>query len=267
MKKIALLVSLSLVAVIGFSALCNAASTLETVKNRGKLIAGVRYDNPPFGYIDKAGNVAGFDFDVAEYIAERLDVKLEVREVTSKTRVPLLVNGTIDVLVASFGHIRKRDEVVDFSIDYLPTMLRFLVKKGSGIKSHEDLEGKTLIVLHGTPQGKELQKYVKNLELLVLQDYPQCVMALKKGKGDALFTDELIIHGLLKDNPDLEMVGRAPFEVPGLGLAVRENDSDWRDFINFCLQDMWEDGTYREVYKKHFGKEPASEFRMPRWTF
>lgn len=252
---------------MGFFSLAWAESTLDIVKKRGVLIAGVRYDNPPFGYMGKDGKVAGFDVDVSKYIADKLGVKLELREVTAKTRVPLLVNGSIDLLAASFGHTRERDEVVDFSIDYIPTMLRFMVKKGSGIKDYNDLEGRTLIELHGTPQGKEVKKYVKNLKLLVLQDYPQAIMALRQGKGDALFMDESIIIGLLKDNPDMEMVGSAPFEVPGLGLAMRENDSKWRDFINFSLQDMWEDGIYGTIYKKHFGRDPAAEFKMPRWKF
>lgn len=266
MKRLSF-VFLGILVLIGFSHLSNAESTLEIVKKRGVLIAGVRYDNPPFGYIDKDGKVTGFDIDVSKYIADKLGVKLELREVSAKTRVPLLLSGTIDLLVASFGHTRERDEVVDFSIDYCPTMLKFLVKKGGGIKNYKDLEGKTLIELQGTPQGKELQKYVKSLKILALQDYPQAVMALRQGKGDALFFDELIIVGLLKDNPDMEMVGRAPFEIPGLGLAMRENDSKWRDFVNFTLQDMWEDGTYHKVYKKNFGIDPDPEFRMPRWKF
>ena len=71
-------------------------STLDAVKARGTLIAGVKNDYPPFGYIDEAGKTVGFDIDIVEYIANRLGVKLDLRPVTSANRIPMLMNETVD---------------------------------------------------------------------------------------------------------------------------------------------------------------------------
>ena len=65
-----------------------AESTLDVVKKRGTLIAGVRYDTPPFGYVDKDGKVVGVDIEIVKYLANKLGVKLELIQVTAKTRDP-----------------------------------------------------------------------------------------------------------------------------------------------------------------------------------
>lgn len=71
-------------------------SRLDLIKKHGKLIAGVRYDYPPYGYDDKRGRPAGFGVEAAKYFAKKLGVGLEYVQVTSKARIPLIVNGTIE---------------------------------------------------------------------------------------------------------------------------------------------------------------------------
>src|SRR4051812_10182322 len=111
------------------------ASTLDEVKARGKLIAGVRYDSPPFGYLDPAGTVVGFDIDLIREIAKRLGVELELVQVTAKTRIPTLEAGKIDVIAAALTHTRERDKVLDFTISYVLDGQKLMVPKGSPIRS------------------------------------------------------------------------------------------------------------------------------------
>src|SRR5437763_6634187 len=77
-----------------------ASSTFEEVKARGKMIAGVRYDSPPFGSLDSNGKVVGFDIDLINDIAKRLGVGIELVQVTAKTRIPTLESGKIDIIAA-----------------------------------------------------------------------------------------------------------------------------------------------------------------------
>ncbi len=95
----------AVLAICGFSSVATAGeSTLDLVKKRGKLIAGVRYDAPPWGSVDKEGKVIGFDVDIARYFAQKLGVELELVQVTAKTRIPMLVNGNVDILTAGMAH-------------------------------------------------------------------------------------------------------------------------------------------------------------------
>jgi polar amino acid transport system substrate-binding protein len=240
-------------------------STLETVKKQGFINAGVKFDSPPFGYLDKGGNVVGFDIDIVKLIAKNIGVDVKFTQVTAKTRVPLLQNGTVDLVAASFSHYIERDEIVDFSISYLIAIPSLLVRKGSRIRGAEDLAGKYCGVVQGTPAGDILLKKQPKVKIKVFQEYPIAVLALKEKKVDAVITDDLILYGFAKTNPDLEVVGRFPENLSEMGIAVRENDSKWRDAINFGLISIWEDGSYQKIFKEHFGTKPLKEFYIPSW--
>ncbi|HXQ67655.1 MAG TPA: transporter substrate-binding domain-containing protein, partial [Alphaproteobacteria bacterium] len=97
---------LGLAAVIfGFlAAAAEAATTPDAIKARGKLLAGVKYDTPPFGFVDQDGKVAGFDVDLMREIAAALGVEVEFVKVTSQTRIPMLVSGNVDLTAASMTH-------------------------------------------------------------------------------------------------------------------------------------------------------------------
>jgi polar amino acid transport system substrate-binding protein len=228
-----------------------AASTLDEVKTRGKMIAGVRYDSPPFGSLDQSGQVVGFDIDLIKEIAKRLGVGIEMVQVTAKTRIPLLESGKIDVVAAVLTHSRERDRVIDFSISYLLDGQRLLVKKGSGIKEASDLKGKTVSAVQGSYNEAVIRNLVPEAKVLVYQEYPQAYLALKQGLADAFTTTATILEGVSKQDPDVEMVGDNLTSEP-IAFGVRENDSKWRDAINFALQDMVADGTYKSIYDKYF---------------
>lgn len=239
-------------------------STLEVVKKRGTLIAGVKADYPPFGYTDKDGHLVGFDIEIMNYVAKKLGVKLDLRPVTSANRIPMLTSGTIDVLAASFTITIEREKVVDFTIPYFLSGGSFLVKKGSGIKGYASLAGKTVTFTQGTPWEKKTLQEQPRAKTLVFQDKPQAVLAVKQGKADAYVDDDVPLFVFAKDHPDLQVVAGATAKSP-MGIAVRENDSKWRDFLNFALIDMWEDGTYKALHRKHFGADPDPDFKIYPW--
>ena len=98
-----------------------AGTTLDEVKKRGVVRVGVRQDVPGFGIVDEKGATVGFDIDVATELASRLGVKVELVPVTAATRIPLLQQGRLDMIVATLTHYRERDKVVDFTIGYFWT--------------------------------------------------------------------------------------------------------------------------------------------------
>ena len=239
-------------------------STLEVVKKRGTLVAGVKADYPPFGYTDKDGQLVGFDIEIVNYMAKKLGVKVDLRPVTSANRIPMLANGTIDVLAASFTITTEREKVVDFTIPYFLSGGSFLVKKGSGIKGYPSLAGKTVTFTQGTPWEKKVLQEQPKAKGLVFQDKPQAVLAVKQGKADAYVDDDIPLYLFAKEHPELEVVSGATAKHP-MGIAVRENDSKWRDFINFTLIEMWEDCSYQQIYRHTFGRNPDPRFEMPDW--
>lgn len=244
------------IAAPGIAAEC-PKSTLQTVKEAGVLKAGVTTAVPYFGFIDERGNHVGFDYDLVVEIAKRMNVKLQVSPVTSATRIPILQQGRIDLVAATMTHYRSRDDAVDFSIDYFYSPQTMMVKKNSPIHKPSDMKGKRL----GTSIGSGSVKYFKEAEPgVTIQTFGtegEAFIALEQGLIDAMATDMTQLAGFRANakNPDDFVVlgkegtyGGGPF-----GIGLRENDSKWRDAINYSLQDIWTDGTWDKLFDKWVG--------------
>ncbi len=259
---------LTILAVVALSVLLLAsaamAGKLEEIKQRGVLVAGVKDSQQPFGFVDpQTKQLAGFEIDLVKAIADKLGVKLEVKAVTSATRIPMLAQGSVDILAATMTHKFERDEVIDFSITYFMDGQKLLVKKNSGIKSVKDLVGKRV----GTAKGSTSEQNIKNAQpqctVLSFETYPEAFLAMNQGKVVAVTTDSGILLGLKNSaaNPDdYAIVGEYISDEP-YGIGLPENDSDFRDFVNKTLANLWTSGEYKKIYEKWFGAN--TKYHLP----
>jgi len=255
-------VALGLAAVLMGAAVAAADDGLAPIKERGKLIAGVKFDTPPFGFLDSSNQPVGFDLDLVRKIAERLGVPVEFVKVTSPTRVPLLVSGNVDLVAASMTHTRERDKVIDFSITYYTGAQSLIVHKASGIGSLKDLAGKQVAVQQGTTLETNLAAAAPGVHILAFRDYNSAWLALVQGRADALTGSLDILRGFAKENPEFVILPDR-FSIEPFGIGVRQGDSALRDEINFTLQDLWTSGQYAELYRKWFHADP--EYPIEVW--
>jgi polar amino acid transport system substrate-binding protein len=223
-------------------------STLDVVKKRGALVAGVRYDMPPYGYVGDGGSVTGIDIEIVNAIAKKLGVKVELKQVTAQTRIPMLTSGNIDLIAAGIGHTLEREQAVDFTVTYFENVTQFAVKSDSPIKSYRDLAGKTVASLQGTPHFAGLKAKESTAKPLTLQEYPQAILAVMDGKADAFMGDDATLLLITKQNKNVKVVGD-PHDFPRwrVALAIRPNDSKWRNFLNTVLSEMWRDGALQKA--------------------
>ena len=230
--------------------------TLAKIKERGKLLAGVKLDTPPFGFLDDKNEPAGFDIDLVRKIAARIGVPVELVKVTSATRIPLLVSGNVDLVAASMTHTRERDKTIDFSITYYTGGQSLMVPKASDITGVKDLGGKQVAVQQGTTLEKTIAAVAPTAKIVAFRDYTAAWLALSQGRVDA-FTGSLnVLQGFLKDNPNFKTVGDL-FSAEPFGVGVRQGDSELRDEINFAIQELWTSGEYANLYRKWFNAEPT----------
>ncbi|HSL99065.1 MAG TPA: transporter substrate-binding domain-containing protein, partial [Candidatus Limnocylindria bacterium] len=130
-KAVTIVLSLLLVGTF-FTGSSLAADRLDSVKAKGVLVAGVKDSLPPFGYIDqKTRTIVGYDIDFVHAIAKKLGVKVELKPVTSATRMPQLQEGNIDIIAATMTKNAERAKVIDFSHTYFLTGQKFLTKTGT----------------------------------------------------------------------------------------------------------------------------------------
>ncbi|HXW27374.1 MAG TPA: transporter substrate-binding domain-containing protein [Xanthobacteraceae bacterium] len=239
-----------------------AQDSLAKIKERGKLVAGVKFDTPPFGYLDDNNEPVGFDLDLVREVGKRLGVPVEFVKVTSPTRIPLLVSGNVDLIAASMTHTRERDKVIDFSITYYTGAQSLLVAKASGIGGLKDLAGRTVAVQQGTTLEKNIAAVAPGARIIGFRDYDSAWLALVQGRADALTGSLDILRGFARDNPNFVILPDR-FSLEPFGIGVRQGDAALRDEINFTLQDLWTSGRYAELYRKWFGAEP--EFPIEVW--
>jgi polar amino acid transport system substrate-binding protein len=243
-----------------------AADTLDTVKARGVLVAGVKDSLPPFGYIDaKTRSIVGYDIDFVREIANKLGVKLELKPVTSATRMPQLEEGNIDIIAATMTKNAERAKVIDFSDTYFLTGQKFLTKTGTA-KSLKDLDGKKIGTAKGSTSEQNATKALPNSTILSFDDYPQAVLGLMQGKVAAVTTDESILAGQLAKLP------KGQYEIPDFrisdepyGLGIRKGSPKFLAFVNKVLVDMEKSGEAKKIFDKWFG--PNSECPMNRGDF
>lgn len=235
-----------------------AVSALGVIKSRGKLVVGVKYDTKLFGLKDPAsGNVEGFDVDIAKALAKEIlgdDTKIELKEVTSKTRIPMLNNNDIDMIVATMTITEERKKEVDFSDVYFKAGQSLLVKKGSPIKSIDDIKkGTKVLGVKGSTSVDNIKAKVPDATVLEFDNYQDAFNALKAGQGDTLTTDNAILYGMAVQDPNYEVVGE-PFTDEPYGIAIKKGATDLLNSVNEGLKKMHDSGEYDKIYEKWIGK-------------
>jgi ABC-type amino acid transport substrate-binding protein len=237
------------------------AGGLEDARSRGKLLVGVKTDFPPFGYLDPSGKPAGFDVDVARYLAKALfedEGRLEPVPVTSGSRIPFLYSDWIDMIIATMTVTEERRQVLEFSDPYFVSASLLLVPAGSAVRGIEDLAGKTVAVIEGSIQEKDLALVAPGAKRLPFKNMGEAVKALKTKKADALCQDDVLILALAKENRDLKAAGKPILPRP-YAIAVRKGDLATLRWVNEKLSAMRKDGSYDRLREKYFGSTGGKE--------
>ena len=244
-----------------------ADATMDRIEKTGKIKLGFREGSIPFAFVDpKVGKHVGFSVDMAgelaNYLGMRFGKKIEIVPftVTPKTRIPMVVNGTIDVEMGSTTYTQKREEQADFSMIFFFSETTFLVAKDSGIKTLSDLNGKRVGAARGPTNLRAIEKLAdegkfKPKGIVVTETHPQGMLALKSGKIDAYSTDRSLLEGLrMKDaNPDKWMTVPFAIAYEPYAYITREGNSDFRDFVNNTVIWSIHTGKFFELYEKWMG--------------
>lgn len=235
-----------------------AISVIQKIRNRGYMIAGVKFDFPPFG--EAKGNEApvGFDVDLIQALADQWGIEVRFVQVTSSNRILKLAAGEVDIVAASMTHAKDREELIDFSQTYFLDGQSLLVQKTSGITDVVGLAGKTVGAIDGsTSIGRiqaEADKKKITITVLPFQGYDTALEALKAGAINALTTDSSALFWFAKQNSELTVVGDL-FSNEPYGLGLPAGDSYFNNLVNFTLQTLKSEGIYDALYHKWFGED------------
>src|SRR5881397_4403504 len=172
------------------------SQTLDKIKETGVLTIGTRTGSPPFAYVNKNNEWVGFSIDLVEMLvkpevqkAVGKSIKIEKKESTPPTRIPLLSSNAVDLIAGTMTDTRARRDSVDFSLTFFVTGAQFLVKKGSPIKSIKSIGGKRIAAQQGSTNARIIRERVPSAKLLEFPDQPAAFQALAQGQVQAYTND------------------------------------------------------------------------------
>ncbi|WP_454193885.1 transporter substrate-binding domain-containing protein [Paenibacillus sp. Marseille-Q7038] len=228
--------------------------TVAVIQERGKVIAGVRFDTRLFGLKDPgSGKVEGLDIDMARALAKKIlgdETKVELKEVTSSTQIPLLKDGQIDVIIAAMSITEDRKKEVDFSDVYFYAGQSLLVPRGSPITGLDSLSSDTTVIaVKGSTSVKSIEDKVPEAKVVEYDNYQEAFSALTSEQGDVLTADNSILLGMMRDDTNFEMVGGL-FTNESYSIAIHKGDQKMVDTVNEMLKELKESGEYTKLYEK-----------------
>lgn len=257
MKKL-LSIILTIVLAVGVLVGCGEKtnenkSSIEKIKEEGKVRIGVFSDKPPFGYVDEKGENQGYDVYLAKRIAKDLlgdESKVEFVLVEAANRVEYLQSNKVDIILANFTVTPERKEKVDFANPYMKVSLGVVSPDGAPIKSVEDLKGKKLLVNKGTTAESYFTKNYPDIELVKFEQNTETFAALKDGRGDALAHDNTLLFSWAKENPGYTTFISTLGDEDTIAPAVKKGDAELLEWLNNEIDTLTKEGFFKEDFDK-----------------
>ncbi len=236
------------------------ADKLDDIISSGTLRCAVVLDFPPMGARDESNNPIGFDVDYCNDLAKALGVTAEIVETPFPERIPALMSGRVDVGVASTSDTLERAKTVGMSIPYFAFEMAVTANDKSGIKSFEDMKGKTVGATAGTFEAIALEKTMKEFgagEFRPYQTQADVFLALSQGQIDATVSTSTVAQATVKSGkfPGISVVGKAPYDIDYVALFTNREEYGLINYLNLFVNQQVRTGRYKELYEKWVGGE------------
>ncbi|KGD74849.1 amino acid ABC transporter substrate-binding protein [Tatumella morbirosei] len=257
-------ISLALVTLASVSSIHAAnADQLDTIIDSGKLRCAVTLDFPPMGMRDDKNNPEGFDVDYCKDLAKVLGVTPVIVETPFPDRIPALMSGRADVIVASTSDTLERAKTVSMTIPYFAFQMVVLTRDDKNINSFDDLKGRPVGDTSGTFEAIALAKSVKDWgtgSFRAYQSQNDTILAVAQGHIDAAVVTNTVASSAIKSGKykGLKIAGNAPYTIDYVSLAVKRDQYGLTHFLNLFVNQQVRTGRYAELYKKWVGGTPVN---------
>lgn len=226
------------------------AQTVADIKKKGTINVGMLIDFPPYGTTNAQAQPDGYDADVAKLLAHDLGVKVNIMPVTGPNRIPYLLSGKVDVLVASLAITPERAKQVQFSKPYAAATILLLGKKGTSIKSAADLKGLRVSVARASTQGTAVTKTAPpGTEIRRFDDDAAAMQALLSGQVDAIGCSVTVANVINTRAPD-QFEPKFNLLQQAMGIALRQNQPELLASVNDFVTRNTANGELNKLYRK-----------------
>jgi glutamate/aspartate transport system substrate-binding protein len=241
------------------------ADTLAKIKMSGNITLGIRESSVPLSYLDANQQPTGYHIDVCSRIVETIKAELKLpalkvthTPVTSQNRIPLLVDGAIDLECGSTTNNEARQKQVAFAPATFVTNVRMAVKKASGIKGIADISGKPVVTTAGTTTLQLLRAHdnAKGVEFteVVGKDHAESFQLLESDRAAAFALDDNLLAGLIatsKSPSSFAIVGEV-LNVEPIAIMYRKDDPAFKKLVDGAIAAMMRNGVIEKLYGRWF---------------
>lgn len=252
------------------------AGTLEKIKENKSITLGHRESSIPFSYYDNDQKVIGYSQDLMMKAVEAIraksgvtNLKVRMMPITSANRIPLVMNGTVDMECGSTTNNTERQKQVAFSTSIFVVSLRMLTAKDSGIKDFPDLAGKNVATTAGTTSERMLRKMnaEKNMDMRIIsaKDHGEAFLMVETGRASAFVMDDALLYGELAKarDPGKWIVTGKPQGFEAYGCMMRKGDPAFKAVVDEALAESMRSGEAAKLYRQWFESSiPPKELNL-----
>jgi len=198
----------------------------------------------PWNFINDEGEIDGFERELGDELCERAELTCEWVTNDWESIIPNLVSGNYDAIIAGMSITDERDQVIDFTQNYTPPDPSAYLAMSEDV----DLSGGVIAAQSGTIQAAYIAE--QGATLVEFATPEETIAAVRNGEADAVLADKSFLTPVAEEDADLMIVGPDVALGGGVGMGIRESDTDLRDTFDAAIQSMKDDGSLNEMITK-----------------
>lgn len=230
-----------------------AADKLDDIRARGRLLVGTSDTSPPFSSREN-GKVVGYDVDLAARVAQRLSLPMETISIVNADRIPALQQNRVDLVASGITRAENRKKDVAFSVAYLVSPHKVLIRRDGGITTVGQMAGKKLALVKSASVDADLMKAVPTLQIEHFEDYATCFAALRDHKVDGFLADEVLLASFAqKSGAPQDYTFIPDYDLPRTaGFALKKDEPRFAQFVDQVLLDLEKSGDAQKIFDLWF---------------
>jgi len=232
-----------------------AQNALDNVIKARKITIAIPTDFPPYGFVGVDLKPQGLDIDMANFIAGKLGVAVELTPVTSTNRIPYLQSGKAELVISTLGKNPEREAVIDFTVAYSPFFQAVFAPKSMPIKSFADLAGKSVGVTRGAIEDQELSKLAPpSADIKRFEDNNATVSSFVAGQVQLIATGASVAGNMMAKNPQLATEYKLLLKDSPNFIGVAKGEDKLRAKVNEILVAAKASGDLDKMAQRWLGR-------------
>ncbi|MBT1509958.1 amino acid ABC transporter substrate-binding protein [Bradyrhizobium sp. SRL28] len=240
--------------------------TLQKVKETNRIVLGFQEASVPFSYLDGNQKAIGYAVDICMKIVDAVkrELKLssldvETSPVTSSNRIPLMMNGTVDLVCSATTNNAERQRQVAFTNSHFLSATRFAARKSDNITAIDHLKGKPVVAVAGSTNMVQLNQVnaARNLGIspLAAKDQAEAFLMLETGRAAAYVLDDvqLAVAIARSKDPSAYIISEEAFsKAEPYGIMLRKDDAAFKAVADRATAELYRSPGIETIYKKWF---------------